>query len=489
MEHLKLLIQRDKKVIRRIKLLQTLSQTIHHRKSLTISFLSEQLACARPTLREDIEELNFIFRDQLYIDISSKSIVTVEYQQYQTVEVFINMLVKQSLSYYIVDGIFKGTFLNSVETEVRFNVSKAYVIQTMHYINKALSLFDVKLSTKNFQLIGSETNIRLFFFNFYFEFSDLKIIHKDSLQDVAKFITLADKIDPSMRFSHTRLAIWLSILKQRFSQGYFISEPLNPDELIPQPNQYEAFKILFKKTYGSKIPDNECCWNYICALYCISYTDTPDGMRSTYTMEYRREVVEDASRLISEFTCTTVTGVVAFLINMHHLLNISPRFNYVPGPIKSTIQKQWPQLYEIQHNLLQGISVDSPLTNLISENIATSLTAFQVSLSKMAKQNDKVTIIFSFLLEAGFEESVVQDSKKLLKHTDIKAIYYMDGGIVDTRALKNQQPDFIICNHDLQAAIPEKSTVIRLSSYPLEEEWRYCRSVLEEILSKKEHAS
>ena len=489
MEQLKLLIQRDKKVIRRIKLLQMLSQTVHHKKHLTISFLSAELGCSRPTLREDIEDLNFLFRDQLYITISPRSVVSLEYRHYQTVEVFINLLIKQNPSFHILDGIFKGTYTSGIELELTLNISRATLAHRVRHINKALSLFDIKFSSSSFQLIGDETNIRLFFFNFYFEFSDLNIIHENSLEEVATFMELADEIDPSMRFSHTRLAIWLSVLKVRWEQGCFIQSEINPNDYIHQPNQYDAFKTLFKQTYGPKIPDSECCWNYICALYCISYTDATDGVRQTYTMEYDDNVAKKVSHLVSSFSCPKVAGVVAFLINMYHLLKISPHFDYVPEPIKSTIQNQWEHLYSYQHDLLMGIADDSPLVNLSSENIATSLTAFQVSLNKMAKQNDKVTIIFSFLLEAGFEESVVQDSKKLLKHTDIKAIYYMDGGIVDARALKKQQPDFIICNHDLQTAIPEKSTVIRLSSYPLEEEWRYCRSVLEEILSKKEHAS
>jgi len=492
---LRLMIHRDKQILRKINLLLKLGSP---QGEMTVGLLSKELECTRPTLRETIDYLNYRFQNQFFISISTKSVVELHCDSFIPVDVFINEIVKESMSYRIIVGLFKGEYKNLVDAQQTLGVSRTFILQKIEMLNQALAVFDVAITTRHFDFHGDETNIRLFLFNFFLEFGDLEIVSKHSIKEVRKFMKFADEIDPSMRFSQARLAIWIPIVLARWKKRRFVSEKeINVCDLIDE-TEYKRFPDLFKKTWGKHIPDEEIRWFYITSLYCISYSDPTDLIRTNYTVianEKNQQAILSLFKALFETENQLMIdtgggsergGVYAFLINMLYLKRISKHFDYVPDQIVQTMTENYEALFNKRYNLLSNVVDCEILSLIVTKNVAVSLTAFQVSIDKQKHDLKTPHILFSFIVEAGFEHYIVKDSKILVKDS-VNVSYYMDDRIVDSGIIAYHQPDIIVCNHYLLHEVPETTAVIRLTNFPTVKEWQQAERKISETLLERQN--
>ena len=490
MGQLRRLILSDKQTKRMIDILEVLAE---NDAKYSLWELCQKVGCTRPTGRESIELLNYQFFNHLSISIGQKS--DIEFHTTASISMLVNELIKGSVEFQIVDGIFRGIYKNFNHAQETIGLSKSTMMYKIDGINEVLALFDVKITTRYFGFTGKETDIRLFLFNFYLEFGDLKVVSDTFQSDVIKFMKFADTVDKTMRFSQARIGIWIPILLMRWRGRNFISDAENQvDDLIPD-EEFCLFEAVFKKTYGRHIPDEEIKWFYVTALYCISYSDPIDLMRTTYTIWRHEKIHQKVISLfqkiydISEdFIIDTGGGskkgyIYAYLNNMVYLKRISRHFDYVPWELKQHINETHGALLGYIEKKLYSVKKCDTLKVIATKNIAVSLTAFQVSFD-YTRSDEKPHLLFSFVVEAGFEHYIVKQSK-LAINENVTYAHYMDDRIIDNFILKFENPDIIICNHDTYANISPRTRLVRLNTFPTENDWQNVKSEVNRLLLLK----
>lgn len=108
---------------------------------------------------------------------------------------------KQSLSFELLDEIFKGTFENINYYSEKNFVSYTKIYKRLMEIKKILNEHDIRLSSK-FKLAGDEMNIRMFFYQFYVPvFNQIEFPFADELKVVSQeLITNLEKIEQKIVF-------------------------------------------------------------------------------------------------------------------------------------------------------------------------------------------------------------------------------------------------------------------------------------------------
>ncbi|MHC5249617.1 helix-turn-helix domain-containing protein [Enterococcus sp. LJL90] len=152
---------------RRISLLNLLFTTYQR---VSLDALSRQLNTSNKTIISDLDYFQENWPDVLVIDLNSKTGLRVVENGNQTVQTIYGDILKKSLEFQLLQGIFFEPGENSKYWEDRLFISNSSLYRMGVRLSRKLRDFGIILEKNPFKLKGSnEAQLRLFFQNYFLE--------------------------------------------------------------------------------------------------------------------------------------------------------------------------------------------------------------------------------------------------------------------------------------------------------------------------------
>lgn len=493
MENLFFDLQKDKRFKRQVSLLRYLNTAA---QPLNTNDTAAHLGCSKPTLASDIELLNDEFGEQMEIYSSLTGELFFTLTKESSIDSLVTDLAKDTLVYHIIDSIFHNRKLSMLQALGEFAVSRSKLLGTIYYMNDVLQLFNISIATATLQFQGREEDIRLFLFDFYASFGDMRFIGeeveaqvKDLMKDIEEM-----HIEPRLHFSYFRMSIWLAVAKYRWVNNDFVELPKWARDDLSNRVQFSHVQEVIQKFYQENIstktlPYDEMLWVLIASLDCISYSDE---LKNKEGYKYRREEKEEIVKEIRSFLATvlsreyfednSVERLEAFLVNQRLLSTMTPNFELVPPRIKELILGTHQEFYELWYTSLQSLPEDSCMKFYYLEDVAVILTMLHTTILKYTETTKKVHVLFAFQGANGFDDYLAKVSKMLLLE-NVSAEYFLERTIT-SKMIKEKQADLVICNYDLAISQTKECPILRLSNIPTLLDWGNARDMLERMLSE-----
>jgi len=491
MENITIKMQRDRKFVRHIDLLELL---INEPFPMRTTDLAQKLGCSIPTLLKEVEILN---EHLIYgfgkIETDKRGNIQFLHHKNVSIDTICSSLHQETLVYKIMDSIIENENLSLQRASIELQCSKSLLMRTINHMNEALKKFNVQIATKNLAFRGREEDIRLALFTFYSTFGNSTILDEQSEDDVTRLLKVFDTTPSShLHISHFRAAIWGSIIKQRWRYKKYTRPNPQLEFLITDNKNFKRFDYVMRKFYlhfnpVEKIPEHEILWLYFASLHTISYSDYEMYLVEKKEFNYRRKEKEEIVLSLQEILNKldgqmSLQGLVlkkieAFLINQRILAKLDDNFCYVSPKLKKHIIQNYPQSYKMWLEFVKEINRLANFSFKNFSDLAVSLTILHSSVAKQEKK-EELQIIFAFHGEAGFDNHLIQNSKSVL--TNYTNPTYFIEEAVSTEAIKRIGPHLIVANYDMMIDDELDCPIIRIANIPSARDWE---KVNREIMS------
>lgn len=493
MENLFFVLQTDKQYKRQMRLLNYLKK-VH--SSVSIPELSRELACSAPTLRNDIKALNLKMPEKFIIKYQEREGITFTYPEWSSIDFCIMELAKQSLSFQLIDNIFRQRNFSFHQAMEQLFISESTLRKTIHHMNHVLKEYRIAISPVDLQFTGQEIDIRLFLFSFYSDFRDYCVMYNINDAENRTYLhllSLAKKAKLSkLHYSSFRATIWIMVTKERMFSKQFVSIAEKVQKEILAKKHFQRFYQIFYKVFAPNFSQQknaveEAIWMYQVCLHCISYSD-PSNLNANdeepyvYTREAPLEIVEEKQVFLELFfegkkiAAKDLEKISAFLINLSSLNQLSPLFEKVSYPLKKFIKSTQKELFVLWYDYLKKSAAVFPVTYL--EDVAVSLTMLSFSIFDKEKQK-KPHVLFSFQGESGYDEYLVRSSKMMIPE-HVQTDYHLHG-MVTEEVIKEKQTDLVVCNYELPFIENPSCKIMRLSYIPTMIEWMQMKAALYQL--------
>lgn len=249
MELLELL---DKPEQRKIKILQNLLAKTDY---ISLTQLGQKTNTDRNTTKEDVEDLQRLLRglqDHLQVEVEENPTYRVRLHHDYTISMreLYYFFLKDAVNYRILMCLFQhGTYdINRFADELL--LSKATFFRRVTKLNELLAEFEIKI--KNAQLVGTEAQIRIFYYQLFWQGVPLQnnqlILQDTSLTPLINH--LEKKLDLRLsREARLKAQLWIFITKMRLKNtwGKTLTYWEPPLPFKPMNDKLKEFRhILFR---------------------------------------------------------------------------------------------------------------------------------------------------------------------------------------------------------------------------------------------------
>jgi hypothetical protein len=191
-------------------------------QALTGNELAVLLDCTRRTVVSDVKQMKESFQSTLsLLGDEFGYLVKLEHPQkyYQEKQV----LLENEVLFFLVDTLFENQKRSNKELAEQLCLSMATFTRLKHYLNQVLQgSYGLKLSSTTNQVIGPETRIREFFFDFYFT---LPLYPKVLTEKIRRMRgAKMPKLTTRWQLKQAQLRGWLMITNTRIKQGEHLLE-------------------------------------------------------------------------------------------------------------------------------------------------------------------------------------------------------------------------------------------------------------------------
>ena len=495
MERLFFTLLNDKKFTRQIKLLKYLD---HQRTIVSVEELANELDCTKPTLRNDINDLQLFLPDDIKIIDHFRIGYELLCPSNKTVDFYLTKFAKETIVYQIIDAILQNRIYTFQKALDQFYVTKSTLQKIIQHMNRILKFYSIRLRTSVLDFDGDESNIRYFLFSFYYDFRDCFIVDLSSNLHIQTFKNLTKASYGvnwrPLHLSFYRSVIWMSIIHKRQQASKFVTVDKEVlEEIIHRPD-FEDYKELLLRV-GNKtfnIPEvsmDEIVWAYISRLHCISYMSTSMSFESDGPCVYRRDdsqenidKVNECLKLMFEgadVTTMEYEKIRSYLLNLRLLMKLTPLFACVTNSLKQFIKETNHPLYDKWSLFLQENCKEKMFPKKYLEDIAITLAMLHSSI--VAQQQTKIIhIFFSFQAEAGYDELLIQATKTILNKNCIP--HFFSKIPITNKIIDELKPSLIVSNYDLTYLKNVPCMVYRLSYLPNASEWIALKNTIYQLV-------
>ncbi|WP_413524395.1 helix-turn-helix domain-containing protein [Carnobacterium divergens] len=248
----------EKSDSRKIEVINFLEES--YLQQASISTISKNLKISEfilvRTVNELIEDIEKYQLSHYFTLSKTDKVILLKKSGAASINLLLWIYLKQSLSFELLDEIFKGTFENINYYSEKNFVSYTKIYKRLMEIKKILNEHDIRLSSK-FKLAGDEMNIRMFFYQFYVPvFNQIEFPFADELKAVSQeLITNLEKIEQKSfsEATKTKLSFFIGVMFNRIGTDcYLFNASKIKDKELPREQYHEAIYptiIDFVKTY------------------------------------------------------------------------------------------------------------------------------------------------------------------------------------------------------------------------------------------------
>ncbi|MGM9902424.1 MAG: helix-turn-helix domain-containing protein [Enterococcus sp.] len=479
----------NKQLHRQLNILYYLKRT---GRITSISELIETVICTPPTLRSDVQVLNELLPSKIRIIHIPMIGYQLSFPETESLDTYVFDLVKETITYKLINQIFYG-HIQSFETMCQtLHVSNSVLRKAIQHMNQVLKTYHLQLSTNPIDLVGEETDIRYFLFEFYVSFRKYIPSHSLSpfIQETYEELLSGfhQEHQPKLHINYFRSTLWMSILKERWLRHKTVTIKQATIEEIQSRKSFTGFSLYFMKHFKNKLgiaqlSRNELIWVYIVTLHCVSYIPEKwQADRSNLVYHYPEDQPVKAlitqhllkittNEFISE---ETIDQISTYLANLRLLATLSNLFETHSLFIEQLKSEEFIRYHDAWRTWLTHPFWQSIYSMIHINEVATTLSLFQLV---QATPTETKTIICSFQGDAGYEYFLTAQMQSLVPQ-QIQPIFLFNEPLTSGKA-KQLSACLIICNYDLEAAFP--CEVIQLSAIPTKEEWQHLQKYLVDL--------
>ncbi|WP_171002396.1 helix-turn-helix domain-containing protein [Listeria newyorkensis] len=260
MLNFKNLFKMDKKFLREVKLGRCLLEKSGY---CSVSYLSEQLHCTEKTTRTTLKSLSIHIPAGWQL-VESKNVgIRLDKPPHITNRSIFNTLVQGTLTYQIIHSLYTESYERVADLAADLFISVPLLYRYLAHIQSELAQCHLFLNKKPLRLHGDESNIRAFYYHFFYDLTadshNINSAHQELLNDCITFINQLRGTKPTkneLRVDHFSLGIML----HRISRGHYLTmEP----QLLTSSSNFLATTLLKEKIeYGLciSLPTDELQW-------------------------------------------------------------------------------------------------------------------------------------------------------------------------------------------------------------------------------------
>ena len=494
MKNLFLAMSRDRKFVKKVQLLRTLANAEH---SVSIKELIASVDLTPSTIRTEIHTLN----DELkpYIEISSPKIgeYLLTFKSNTSIEAIVAELIKDSLTFKIVESILHNQLLNLLDALDYFCVSRSTLLRTVKTMNEALTRFNINIETSAIRFKGREEDIRVFFFEFFALLGDTLVISDESNEDTGRFLDLVNEFIPiPLHYNYFRISVWLSITKIRWENGCYLRTSFtNLEAMAEKSPLYPRFGRIFQQLHYDSgadfpLPSEETTWSFLTTLHCLSYK-TPSNMdRVPYDYRYinceqqpaiRQEIQTLIRRVMPDVDPheDIFLKIEGFLINNHLLSSLSHNFEITTADFREYLKENYERYYKKWfYHLTIAIEESRVLAFNQVDDLATCLVSLLISEGKVEKIRP-LKVLFTIQGHAGFDEYILERAK-LYCTKNIIADFYVNRPIT-IEEIEEAGVDLVVTNYNTFTYKVLPFHYIHLSTVPTSLDWKILKDLLDSL--------
>lgn len=480
---------------------QLLGVEILHRHEdwMTLSELSKKLDCSVRVLKDDIAHFKNNF-DMFTIETSNNGI-RLNMNNNTGLKSLYQHTLNNSTAFNLLENIFLNENISIIDLTKVLYVSSSTIYRLIDQINEKFKDKNFKIETNPCRIIGSENEIRYFFYNYFYEkYSSLdwpyKNINENGLDKFLQFFIEFTQIE--VDFAYYNVFKTVSVINLiRYKQGYCIDTSnikTNFDEIIPNLAAFQDTFHYFEQTNQVKVNNTliqQMFTPYINESFSLNYErlikKTETDLELLAEINFLNEMLDE----LSEKHKLSLSNKESVILNVHNaafLEYMEPRSGYIlhnhnqefASKIKSEFFKFYENLYEETKKYRQLLR--KPLTDDGINFIMYIIFIFWENLlPELRKKLEKIHILvisdrhishsktIKEIIEYEFHEQIVVD------------VY--DGIKLDSIILKKLPYDIIVANFPLP--ILENRRTVYVENLPSFFDLAKIREKVDEIILER----
>lgn len=486
-------LQNDKHFYRQAHILLYLDT---HKTVVRTINLVQEVGCSLPTLYTDIEILNSVLPEGVFIEHHQH----YGYELKCTVDIsifsFIMEMGRKSIVFQLIDNLFHNQTYSFYETAEKLFVCESTLRKIIKHLNMVLRDFNIRISTSIVDFIGDETDIRNFLFAFYSDFRDCFSENDFSNEKTEPYVSPLNIRSSELHLSYYRLTVWTMIIKERTAHKHHVLIKKSVKEEVIKRESFKSFyNILYQEFENFGFTMDEIVWCYIVTLNCVSYShqDLLFSQRNNktpiYCYEEKREIVEKINKFLSLVLPPEIVRspkadkIRAYLINLRLLSQLSHLFEKPSMTISNYAKKSNEKIFKKYKRVLEKHGAELLFPIHYFDEIAGSLSLFHAPLVESYKKKEDISIIIAFQGELGYDELIIRTAKSLVP--DDARITYVFDDLVTTDMIKKTGASLVVCNYNLVNIESAICKTFHLSTYPDALELKNLRHVIAELVTPK----
>lgn len=490
MERLLYSLISDKPTKRTLKIITILSDA---KFDVSLSWLEKVLNVSRKTLLADLNRTQALLPKQCEMVISDKN-VTLYNSTKESADTVIIDIVKDTLTYKLLSLIFNNEPGNIYHYAEILHISESSLRRKIVHLNESLKPFNCKIYPYTVSMTGDETNIRYFFYMFYYELQEISTssagddemvkhagIYKQMCYEMKKNNV------PLLNCGYRQITMWILVTKRRIEGGHYVTLKETLVNEIARRKSYNYFRVVYKngmKAYvkNKPIPEKEIIWAYITNFGSIMYSyrskefafcrEEPKDLKVNDEIDKILNLMLEKFNIGKEVEKEFLYANKSYLINLLLLKQLSPLFQRISPALKQYTKSNLELVYLTWFNCLNEYKplklFDAEYIEDICSRLAMISSQFVYSDGLKLKR-----ILFSFSGEPGFVSYLETFAKSILLD-NIEAVFNITK-LLDKNLIEDIKPDMVVCNYK-ENLVVNNVLVFKMSHIPTMKEWSMLRN-------------
>lgn len=457
---------------RKMLLLHTIEKNIQ--QQITISELKRKMNISDfviqniyGELKEDIK--NYNLTKFIVIKKSNNEIILQKRMDF-SIQILQNIYVHSSLSFQIIEDIFKGNFVNPSYYAKQFYISRTKVYTQINAIKEHLQKYDLTLSVQ-FNLLGDELSIRMYIYNLYLAtYSGTKSrFSKNSNKNIDYFITILEDtfLVTLSKSSLSKLRIFLGISLIRIKNSYGLKTKISSTDNSPElTTMQKSISELASNAFNQKLNDIESdvlthfilnLTEFKCSYEKIIKEEKLDYLTIFFLAEFEFYFGKKIEPQLKKTLSTHLMKLHSMLLN----------FKILQNDLQTTIDSQflsdnYPEIVDFCQHLFM-VSSNKKNLNLIQKNntyLFSQYALLLINVLPTALSNKVITVCVDFSLGENYNKFIT------------KSIITFDCVTIRITHQMTPSVNILLCDYFSKEEITKNIHVIIWNTPPTTKDWQ-----------------
>lgn len=474
--HLKLLV--EKKMKREIQILYILYDEC---QGINGNEIAMKLGISLSTVLSDLESLKIKIPDNWVIKLKKNIGYTLKIGKGISISTYTRQLLLSSPLFVIGKSIFNNDLCSVEDWEDRLYISESTLKRYLAIFKSVLKEYNLKMSMNPINIIGSEVNIRLFYFDLFYSSSKVSQLETLKPKELEFFNRLYSIISFD-NLQYYRSMYWVMIVIRRFNFGNEVEINEELWSLISSKwdtNMVNNVENSFLKVFQKNISKNEIIFFYLIRWDTLILNESDKGINIEIVNEKIKKLVKILIlESISELSINTYVFPHVFSyfeIFFNHLVvmsKLSPNFQKSNEETNHFSKITHPELHNFWlEKLVENKEIFIGISTIFFEDLASQLTMLTYPFLMKYNQNPKhiVFIIDTSVVNLNYLTALAK--RYVMNNVRVSIMSNM---LISEEVIEKINPELIVSNIEIETS----KRIFYISDLPTEIEWKSINKII-----------